>query len=151
MPSDAGRHNVGRYIVTALLYISVVLIAVTGPLIVSNLILVFVEILAIWLIFLVFCTNKIIKFELNPKYGKKSRLIAKGPYKFIRYPLYTALLVLTLSLVIGYFDILRVIFWLVQLVATILKIRSDEVLLSKAFGDFSLYRQRTYRLIPFIF
>lgn len=146
MPSNAGR-----YIVTTLLYTSVILIAVTGPLIVSNLILVFLEILAIWLIFWVFWTNKIVRFELNPKYGKESRLIAKGPYKFIRYPLYTALLVLTLSLVINYFDILRVIFWLVQLVVTILKIRSDEVLLSKAFGDFSLYRQRTYRLIPFIF
>lgn len=143
--------KVERYIYLTLIYSSVILIIATGPLLSVKIYLVFPEIASVWLVLWVVWTNKIGNFDLTLKPGNKKRLVAKGPYKLVRHPLYTALLMLTLTLVIGYADTLRIFFWLVQLAATVLKIRTDEVLLSKYYGDFSLYRQRTYKLIPFIF
>ena len=139
------------YLYIILEYLLTGIILGTGPILASNPILILVEIIGIWYLFLVLWTNFISKFNLSYRPKSKTRLIPKGPYKFIRHPFSTAVLFITLVLIINHLTILRLIIWLLLLIVLILRVRYEEKVFSEYFSDFSLYRQRTYQLIPFIF
>ena len=138
------------YIIPEYLLIGIILL--TGPLITSNVVIILLEIIGIWYLFMVLWTNYISKFNLayRPSSNKK-RLVPSGPYKFIRHPYSTAVLFLTLILVINHISVFRIIAWFLLLVVLILRASYEEKIYHEYYNDYSLYKQRTYRLIPFIY
>lgn len=80
-----------------------------------------------------------------------ARLVARGPYAYIRHPMYTGLLLFGLALVLAAPNPLRIAFWLVLLVDLVLKLRYEERLLAAKFLEYAGYRERTKKLIPFIY
>lgn len=135
----------------SLQYILFLGLLLTGPTVPSNPILIFFEIIGIWYLVWVLWTNFVLKFDLSYRPVSKARLVAKGPYKYIRHPFSTALILISLVLIINNFDLLRFVLWALLIVVIVLKTRYEETIFSRFFNDFSLYRQRTYRLIPFIY
>lgn len=95
-------------------------------------------------------TMKIGNFKITPDIPRNSRLVTSGPYKYIRHPMYTSLLLITLVLILDHFSPLRLFLWLVLLVDLLMKLNYEEELLSEYFKDYSLYKKRTKRLVPFI-
>ncbi|MBM4134604.1 MAG: isoprenylcysteine carboxylmethyltransferase family protein [Nitrospira sp.] len=77
-------------------------------------------------------------------------LATNGPYRYIRHPMYTAVLLLTLGLVLGHASLLRLIVWLVLAVNLWVKLSYEERLLAQRFPDYPAYRAGTKRLIPFL-
>ncbi len=79
-------------------------------------------------------------------------LIVRGPYRIVRHPIYSGLLLMFLGtalvrgtvqafVAVGLFFALHV--W---------KLRAEESLLARHFpGDFTAYQQRTKALVPFVF
>lgn len=127
------------------------LIAVTGPLIASNTFFIIIQflgfILGIWAVL----AMKVGNFHILPDPFSWSRLVTSGPYRLIRHPMYLALLMVTLPLVISTFTVFRLALYLVLLVTLLLKLNFEENLLRRQLEGYDQYTQQSFRLIPFIY
>jgi protein-S-isoprenylcysteine O-methyltransferase Ste14 len=89
-------------------------------------------------------------FGIFPEFREGHRLVTRGPYRWIRHPMYTAVLIAFSSLVADHFSWLRVAIWIAMAVVHIAKLTFEEKLLRSRFADYEAYSQRTKRLIPFV-
>jgi protein-S-isoprenylcysteine O-methyltransferase Ste14 len=135
----------------ALELIVVALILVTGPAVAKHPLLIFVQIAGIWIVLWVVWTNKVRKFRISLDLPSRTRFVAKGPYNFVRYPVYTAILIVTLALAVDRLEIEGFLLWLILLAVFIMDIRFEDRLYSSYFSDYSLYKGKTSRLIPFVY
>jgi protein-S-isoprenylcysteine O-methyltransferase Ste14 len=91
------------------------------------------------------------KFHIAPDPLKSSQLVMRGPYRWIRHPMYLALLLATLPLIVNQPSTLRVVIWLVLLVDLLLKLNYEERLLEARLQGYSEYKKQSFKLIPFIY
>ncbi len=91
------------------------------------------------------------KLQATPDVAQGSRLIKSGPYQLIRHPMYTGLLLITISVLISYFSPLRLIAAVILTVDLLIKIQYEEKLLNKYFKEYGRYSEHTWRLVPFIY
>jgi protein-S-isoprenylcysteine O-methyltransferase Ste14 len=91
--------------------------------------------------------------HLNPLPAPRpdARLVTRGPYRWIRHPMYAAVLIMMLALVLDQPTPARLIVWLVLLVTLLTKMNYEETLLARRFPEYAAYRKRTKRLIPFVY
>lgn len=78
-------------------------------------------------------------------------LITKGPYKYVRHPMYTAALFLIWISIAGHFSILTVSIGVIVTTVITIRIISEEKLLSLQFPDYQNYRLKTKTIIPFLY
>ena len=83
-----------------------------------------------------------------PQYG---RLVVHGPYRWVRHPMYTSVLVITLAWMIEHPWPFRMVLWVGLVVTLWVKLGYEEQLLLTRFPSYEEYRMRTKRLIPFLF
>ncbi len=90
------------------------------------------------------------RFNILPSPLTGTRLMTKGPYAYVRHPMYTTLVFGTLALVINSFSTSKLIAWI--LLATVLYVKSliEERILTKHFPEYENYSNITKRIIPFI-
>ena len=86
-----------------------------------------------------------------PEVRAGSHLVTKGPYQWIRHPMYTALLMIMLALVCETFSYWRGFWWVLLGADLVVKLSYEERLLGEVFDDYEAYRLRTWRLVPWIF
>ncbi len=126
------------------------LIVFTGPLIPGNWWSVAIMIpggfLGLWAIY----TIRLGNLSVSPYVKDGGYMVAKGPYRFIRHPMYTGLILISWALVAGHFSTIRLIFVLILTVALVVKLHLEEEYLKKSFQPYSDYIKRTKKLIPFI-
>jgi protein-S-isoprenylcysteine O-methyltransferase Ste14 len=127
------------------------LIALTGPLFPSNAVLLVLELLGIGLGIWAILAMRIGNFNIMPDPLKHSQLVTSGPYRMIRHPMYLAILLTTLPLIIYSFDIFRLAIWLVLLIDLICKLIYEENLLSVKLVGYDRYIERSFRLFPYIY
>lgn len=87
-------------------------------------------------------------FNIRPQPREDGRLIERGPYRWIRHPMYSALLLAGLG---AAWLATSAIAWaaLVALaVVLVLKARVEEAAMSSAHAGYVGYRQRTKRFVP---
>ena len=132
-------------------FLCLAVIGLTGPVLATPLILLWIEgfglFLGIWAVW----SMRIGNFNIAPEPLNWSRMVSWGPYRIIRHPMYLALLLTTLPLVIYFFNYLRLALWIILLVNLLLKMRDEERILQKHFPGYASYRARTSRLIPGIY
>lgn len=83
-------------------------------------------------------------------YKEKHELITNGPYRFVRHPIYSGLLLMMVGtvLVIGRLDTMFAI--LLRLASYYFKIRSEEAILTEHFSDeYHRYMANVSALVPF--
>jgi protein-S-isoprenylcysteine O-methyltransferase Ste14 len=127
------------------------LIALTGSLSPDNILLLLVELLGLGIGVWAVLTMGLGKFNITPDPLSSSRLVTQGPYRLIRHPMYLALLLVTLPLVASYFSWVRLAIWLVLLVDLLFKLNYEEGLLAAQLQGYSEYKQKSYRLLPYIY
>ena len=138
-------------IFVAIQFISLGLLAVTGPIFPSNEYLLLIELLGLGLGIWAILTMRIGNFNITPDPLNWSKLVTSGPYHLIRHPMYLALLLTTLPLVINDFDLFRIFIWLVLLIDLLLKLNYEENLLVTELVGYDQYKQKSSRLIPFLY
>lgn len=91
------------------------------------------------------------KLNVAPHVRPGARLVANGPYRWIRHPMYSALLLIGLALVWSYPSPGRWLALVLLGLVLMIKLHYEERLLTAAFPDYTAYQARSKRLIPFLY
>jgi len=103
-------------------------------------------VLGIWAIVIMGTDN----VNIPPDVMMDAHLVEEGPYKVIRHPMYTAIFMVVISLVAATFTVSRAAALGILIIDLIFKIRYEENQLAAKFNEYAAYRNRTNRVIPFI-
>jgi protein-S-isoprenylcysteine O-methyltransferase Ste14 len=90
------------------------------------------------------------RFNIFPELLSDSVLVTSGPYRFIRHPIYTAVLLITLAYVTNHSTYINVSMWVVLLIVLNIKLRYEEKFLMERFMEYDEYQSRTKTLVPFV-
>jgi len=91
------------------------------------------------------------RFRISPFLHPSGRLHRRGPYRFIRHPMYLALLMATFASVAGDFSPVRICVWLLLLSVLLQKLRMEETLLAGRHAEYATYAATTRRILPFLY
>lgn len=103
-------------------------------------------IIGIWAVY----TMKIGNFNIVPEV-KSKYLVKNGPYKWVRNPMYTSVLIYYFPLIFNAFKWTKLIVFLILFITLLIKIFNEEKFLAIKFSEYNLYKSKTKRLIPFVF
>jgi protein-S-isoprenylcysteine O-methyltransferase Ste14 len=79
-------------------------------------------------------------------------LIRSGPYRFVRHPIYSSLLLAILGTAIAIGEWRALVAFVAIIAAFVIKIRTEERFMRETFaGEYARYRAEVPALIPFIF
>lgn len=88
--------------------------------------------------------------KVFPEVPSLGNLIVLGPYRWVRHPMYTSVLLVTLAWTMGNPLTFRIILWAGLVITLLIKLRYEERLLMERFPDYEVYRRQTKGLIPFV-
>lgn len=130
---------------------TIIAILLTGPLVAQQPIYLFVEIagtvIGLWAL-IVMGTKT---FSVLPDVKDGGHHIRQGPYRWIRHPMYLALLLVVGALVLALPTWLRLLLWILLLVDILLKIAYEEMLLATHYSTYATYQSQTKRLLPWLY
>jgi protein-S-isoprenylcysteine O-methyltransferase Ste14 len=92
--------------------------------------------------------NRLGNFSIRPEPKAGARLATRGIYRWIRHPMYCAVLLAMAGALAPDPRLWRVLLWLALLAVLIVKLRREEFYLQQRFPDYAAYRERTWRLLP---
>ena len=105
-------------------------------------------ILAIWSVFVM----GIGRFNIQPEVKSQAKLVNKGPYKVIRNPMYTGLILFFGAGVLNTLYIIDIFVFLILIIVLLSKIILEEKYLAARFGtSYDDYKKKSFRLIPYIY
>jgi len=81
---------------------------------------------------------------------KEGQLLLKGPYHFIRHPMYTAVLLLIWSGILGHFSAINLVIGVIITGVVAIRITTEEAYLRTHYPDYPEYARMTKRIIPLI-
>ncbi len=90
-------------------------------------------------------------FNMTPDPKSGARLVTGGPYRLIRHPMYTALLLITAALLAESYSLFRLVAWLMLFVDLAVKLHYEESLLLQRYPEYTSYLTHSKRLIPFLY
>jgi protein-S-isoprenylcysteine O-methyltransferase Ste14 len=142
--------SVKSFFLVLLQFTFIIFIFITGRIIPDN---IFLQIIFVLSFIPGLFAILVMKFNFNiaPDFKPGAIFINKGPYKFIRHPMYTTVLLSILCLVINYFSVLRLSIFIFLSITLIMKITFEEKILSDKFDSYREYKIKTKKLIPYIY
>lgn len=139
------------YLLVFIQFVAILTILVTGPLWANATGLRLLELAGIALGGWALIAMQLANLHILPDVRPNAQLVQRGPYRFIRHPMYSAILLTTLPLVLASFSWLRVSLWLILLLDLLIKLHYEERLLAAHYPGYATYQQRTKRLLPLIY
>lgn len=90
------------------------------------------------------------RVSMTPDVRPETKLVTTGPYRLIRHPMYSALLLFTSGFVFIPFHFWKLGTWFVLLIVLIAKTRIEERHLAARFTKYEGYQDRSWRFVPYI-
>jgi protein-S-isoprenylcysteine O-methyltransferase Ste14 len=138
------------FLLVLLQFVTAGYILITDKVVPDNLILLIIFILSLLTGIYAILIMKF-NFNIAPDLKTGAIFVYKGPYRYIRHPMYATLIVSQLCLIINYFTIIRLIAFLVLFSVLFIKMIIEEKILSVEFDGYKDYILKTKRIIPFIY
>lgn len=91
------------------------------------------------------------RFNIIPDPKEDGDLIETGPYRWIRHPMYAAILWLFIPMLIVDGSAWRWLWMLVLLATLLVKLHYEEHLLAQRFSLYCDYQRRTHKLLPWVY
>jgi protein-S-isoprenylcysteine O-methyltransferase Ste14 len=126
-------------------------IVLSGPWLAPPPLLLAMEAAAVALGLWALLTVRLDNVQITPDPRQGARLVRHGPYRWIRHPMYAALLLGALALVLAQPTPLRWLLWLVLLADLLIKLHYEEHLLRQHFADYRAYMAQSKRLVPYLY
>lgn len=139
------------FILVFIQFVTIFLLFLSGPITPNNVVSWILFVLSLFLGLYAIWTMRKSKIRVLPYISKNAKLVTDGPYSMIRHPMYTALLMEGISMFLNDFSLTRLIIYGILLITLLYKIEFEEKLLSKEFAEYSEYKKKTAKLIPFIY
>jgi protein-S-isoprenylcysteine O-methyltransferase Ste14 len=130
--------------------ISLIYIFITGKFLPDNIVLLTISVLSLLIMVYSFTVMKFY-FNIAPELLPGANFVSKGPYKFIRHPMYSSGSLFLICLIINEFSLLRLASLVLLIAVFLTKISMEEKILDKNFPGYKLYKAGTRKLIPFIY
>ena len=93
----------------------------------------------------------ITKVSVFPTPAENAQLAVKGPYRVIRHPMYTGIVLMAGAMLAGYYTHLRLVVFLILCANQIIKLLWEEKMMIEKIPAYKEYMARTWRLLPFVF
>lgn len=139
------------YLLVTLQFAAIFSILLTGPLIARQPLLLMAEamggVIGVWALLVMHRTT----LHVLPDVRAEGRLVHHGPYRYIRHPMYLAVLLTMLALVLAAFSPLRFGIWVILAVDILVKINYEEQLLRSHYPGYVAYAQQRWRLLPLLY
>ena len=90
--------------------------------------------------------RRVIQIEPEPK--AEGQLVTRGVYRWLRHPIYTAIVILVIGLFLRKPTALVAIAGAIVVIFLIVKVRFEERLLRARYPDYAAYQSRTWGIIP---
>ena len=132
-------------------FAALIFIAATGPILANRISCMILEILGLSIGAWAILSIRIRQVRVSPEIAPRASLVTAGPYRFIRHPMYLAVLLATLALLLDLFSWPRGIAWLILLGDIVAKLNYEEHLLAARFPEYADYRKKTRRLLPLVY
>ena len=89
-------------------------------------------------------------FNIHPAPRTDGKLVAHGPYRWVRHPMYTAVSLLGLACALALGSVLAWLLWGVLSLVLLFKARLEERWMTALHPSYAHYMARTRRFIPFL-
>jgi protein-S-isoprenylcysteine O-methyltransferase Ste14 len=132
-------------------FLSLAVLGLSGPLVASGPILPVVQLAGIAVGVWAIATQGIGNFNVRPDPVAEGRLVTTGPYRVVRHPMYAALFLAVLPVVIQHPSFLRWAVAVALIVDIVVKISFEERLLRLTHSGYAAYCARSWKLIPLIY
>ncbi len=139
------------YLLVAIQFLCLGLLLISGPILPPQPVLALLAVAGLLLGVWGVLAMGIGRVHVLPHPRPDAQLVARGPYRLIRHPMYSGLLVFGLALVLAAPLWWRWLIWLALLIDLVLKLRYEEGLLAARFPAYAAYQQRTWRLVPWVY
>ena len=139
------------YFLVVLQFLSLIIIALTAPIVSSTVSGLLIECAGIFLGIHAIYTMKITNMNITPMVKDGAHLVTSGIYKFVRHPMYLGLIMLVIPLIVSYLTWFRGIIFIVLIATLFAKIRYEEDVLIYSFPEYLEYRKKSWRLIPYVY
>jgi protein-S-isoprenylcysteine O-methyltransferase Ste14 len=90
-------------------------------------------------------------FNIRPEPKATARLVTSGPYRYLRNPMYSAVMLFAAAEVVAYADPWKIVCWIVLALVLFAKALLEERYLRALFPDYDTYAKRVRRFIPGVF
>ena len=95
--------------------------------------------------------NRLGNFNVLPELKENAKLITKGPYAYIRHPMYCAVLLMMFGVTLANITLISIVLYDALFVVLFLKAYKEENLWLKKDASYSAYKKQTKMFIPFLF
>lgn len=104
--------------------------------------------LALWSVFVM----GIGRFNIQPEVKTEAKLITKGPYKVLRNPMYSGLILFFGASVFKNLDLIDLSVFVLLIIVLVYKIILEEKYLFQKFGtSYDEYKEKSFRLFPYLY
>lgn len=94
--------------------------------------------------------NRVSNFNIIPDIKNHAQLVTTGAYKYIRHPMYLAVLITMLAPLSNSIDYINLIICSILMITMFLKAKKEEYLWHIESKEYKNYIQKTKMIVPFI-